>query len=446
VDTVDLQMISHYRIIKQLGAGGMGEVYLAEDMKLNRKVAIKFLPRKSLQNEEAKQGLMREAQAAARLDHPNICIIHEEVEEDNHCFIVMQYVEGQTLYQRMQTKSLTLRESLDILIQVADALAEAHSHGVIHRDIKPQNIIVTPRGQVKVLDFGLAKIVPMGQAVNDEAVTQKLLADFEFIVGTVPYMSPEQASGALVDERSDLFSLGTVMYQCLAGQAPFSGANSIETAGKLIHVDPPPPSQFNLCVSPELDRITLKALAKRPETRYQSARELSSDLVKVRDMLQNEDSLALRHGSRIPGGLRVRTFKNVYPKLCRPQVLFAGLLVAIFISLLGVTMPRLWPSPAQSSNTETRRSGDVSKWTLHEEAPGLHSTGYSGPGVNPLAPGQDSSPNRPSHFREQLDREDFPIECPDRSDSQGRATVLDRKHVRDPDSQKQSGPGSKPTG
>ena len=267
-------MISHYRIIKQLGAGGMGEVYLAEDTKLNRKVAIKFLPLKSLQDEEAKRGLIREAQAAARLDHPNICIIHEEMEEDNHCFIVMQYVEGQTLYQRMQTKPLTLRESLDIVIQVADALAEAHSHGVIHRDIKPQNIIVTPSGQAKVLDFGLAKIVPEGQA-DDEAETQELLSDFEFIVGTVPYMSPEQAKGVLVDERSDLFSLGTVMYQCLAGQPPFSGANSIETAGRLIHVDPPPPSQFNLCVSPELDRITLKALAKRPEARYQSALELN---------------------------------------------------------------------------------------------------------------------------------------------------------------------------
>jgi serine/threonine protein kinase len=423
---VDLQMISHYRIIKQLGAGGMGEVYLAEDTKLNRKVAIKFLPLKSLQDEEAKRGLIREAQAAARLDHPNICIIHEEMEEDNHCFIVMQYVEGQTLYQRMQTKPLTLRESLDIVIQVAGALAEAHSHGVIHRDIKPQNIIVTPSGQAKVLDFGLAKIVPEGQAGNDEAETQELLSDFEFIVGTVPYMSPEQAKGVLVDERSDLFSLGTVMYQCLAGQPPFSGANSIETAGRLIHVDPPPPSQFNLCVSPRLDRITLKALAKRPEARYQSALELISDLVEVRDMLRHEDPLVLRHGFGIPGGLHARTFKHAYLRLCRPQVLFAGLLVAIFIALVGArTMPRLWPSPALSPNAETRRSGDLSKGALHEEAPGLHSTEYSEPGVNPLASGQDSSPMRPSHFRKRFEREDFPIEYPDRSDLRGKATVLD---------------------
>ena len=425
-------MISHYRIIKQLGAGGMGEVYLAEDTKLNRKVAIKFLPLKSLQDEEAKRGLIREAQAAARLDHPNICIIHEEMEEDNHCFIVMQYVEGQTLYQRMQTKPLTLRESLDIVIQVAGALAEAHSHGVIHRDIKPQNIIVTPSGQAKVLDFGLAKIVPEGQA-DDDAETRELLSDFEFIVGTVPYMSPEQAKGVLVDERSDLFSLGSVMYQCLAGQPPFSGANSIETAGQLIHVDPPPPSQFNLCVSPELDRITLKALSKRPEARYQSALELISDLVEVRDMLRHEDPLVLRHGFGIPGGLHARTFKHAYLRLCRPQVLFSGLLVAIFIALVGArTMPRLWPSPAQPPNAETRRSGDLSKGALHEEAPGLHST-YSEPGVNPLASGQDSSPMRRSHFRKQVEREDFPIE-------------YHRKHLRDPDLQKQSGPVRSPSG
>jgi len=298
---MELEMISHYRIIRLLGAGGMGEVYLAQDTKLNRNVAIKFLPLRSLQDEQAKQRFVREAQALASLDHANICLVHEEAEENNHTFIVMQYVEGETLYQRLKTRRLSVGESLEIIIQVADALVEAHSHGVIHRDIKPQNIMVTPRGQVKVLDFGLAKIVLEEQTGKDEAETQDWPTDFQAIMGTVPYMSPEQLMNAPVDTRSDLFSFGAVIYQCLAGRAPFSGANSIETAAQTIHIDPPPPSQFNSRVSPELDRITLKALAKSPEARYQSATELNSDLVKARDMLQQEDSLDLQQDSPVSG-------------------------------------------------------------------------------------------------------------------------------------------------
>src|SRR2546428_2397370 len=304
--------ISHYRILSKLGAGGMGEVYLAQDTKLDRKVAIKFLPRRSLQDEQAKQRLTREAQVAASLDHPNICPIHEQLEENNHSLIVMQYVEGETLCLRMQKKPLTSRESLEIVIQVADALAEAHSHGIIHRDIKPLNILVTPRGQVKVLDFGLAKIVDQGQTGMSEAQTQKLLTDFEAILGTVPYMSPEQAKRAPVDARSDLFSLGAVLYECLTRRPPFSGESSIETAAQLIHVDPPPPSQLNLSVPPELDRITLKALAKKPEARYQSALEFRSDLVKVRDLLGREDSLVPSHIARKSAGLPVSSFTNLH--------------------------------------------------------------------------------------------------------------------------------------
>jgi serine/threonine protein kinase len=284
-------VISHYRIIRQLGGGGMGEVYLAQDTRLNRNVAIKFLSPKLLQDEQAKQRFMREAQAAATLDHANICLIHEEAEEDNHCFIVMQYVEGETLYHKIRERPLTIRESVDIVIQVADGLAEAHSHGVIHRDIKPQNIMVTPRGRVKVLDFGLAKIITEEQTGLSEAETKNWLTDFQVILGTVPYMSPEQLKNSPVDARSDLFSLGAVLYECLVGRAPFSGATWIEAAAQMIHIDPPPPSQFNLRVPLELDRANLKALAKSPEARYQSAIELISDLEKIRDMMQHQDSL-----------------------------------------------------------------------------------------------------------------------------------------------------------
>jgi eukaryotic-like serine/threonine-protein kinase len=288
---MDSKVISHYRIIRQLGGGGMGEVYLAQDTRLNRNVAIKFLSPKLLQDEQAKQRFMREAQAAATLDHANICLIHEEAEEDNHCFIVMQYVEGETLYHKIRERPLTVRESVDIVIQVADGLAEAHSHGVIHRDIKPQNIMVTPRGRVKVLDFGLAKIITEEQTGLSEAETKNWLTDFQVILGTVPYMSPEQLKNSPVDARSDLFSLGAVLYECLVGRAPFSGATWIEAAAQMIHIDPPPPSQFNLRVPLELDRANLKALAKSPEARYQSAIELISDLEKIRDMMQHQDSL-----------------------------------------------------------------------------------------------------------------------------------------------------------
>src|ERR1044072_229395 len=171
------QSITHYRIIKKIGAGGMGEVYLAEDTKLRRKVAIKFLPSKSITDEQSNKRLIREAQAAATLDHPNICAVHGVEQENNRHFIVMQYVEGETLYSRMQDKPMELIEALDIAAQIASALTEAHARGVIHRDIKPQNIIITPRGTIKVLDFGLAKAIQPAQASSDDLETQSMLTE-----------------------------------------------------------------------------------------------------------------------------------------------------------------------------------------------------------------------------------------------------------------------------
>ena len=269
--------ISHYRILHKLGAGGMGEVYLAEDTKLERKVAIKCLPSKSLADEKAKKRLIREAQLAAKLDHPNICSIHEHLEEDNQIFIVMQYIEGELLSDKIQRKSFTVNESLEVALQVAAALEEAHSHGIIHRDIKPQNILMTPRGQVKVLDFGLAKFQP-ARAAMGKAKTQFLLTEAGGMLGTVRYMSPEQARGLPVDARSDLFSLGALLYECLAGEPAFSGGTLLEIGAQVIHVDPQPPSSFNPSVPPEVDRLTLKMLAKEPEARYQSAAELMEAL------------------------------------------------------------------------------------------------------------------------------------------------------------------------
>src|SRR5436853_4546941 len=221
------QTISHYKIISQLGAGGMGEVYLAEDTQLGRRVAIKLLPPELVADERANKRLVKEAHAAATLDHPNICSIYEVGEADGHSFIAMQYIEGETLDSRIKRTPLELKESLTIAAQIADALAEAHSHGIIHRDIKPGNIMITKRGQAKVMDFGLARVI--APAVESEAETQSLLTTPGTIVGTMPYMSPEQVRGEVLDGRSDIFSFGVVLYEMLSGRQPFASASVAAT-------------------------------------------------------------------------------------------------------------------------------------------------------------------------------------------------------------------------
>ena len=215
------EVISHYCIVAKLGRGGMGEVYLAEDKQLGRKVAIKFLPAEVATNENARQRQLREAQTAATLDHPNICAIYEVGQEGGYSFIVLQYIEGETLAARLKRQLPDLREALAIAAQVADALNEAHARGIIHRDIKPENIMLTTRGQVKVLDFGLAKTVRDPGLVEPDAETGTLLSIPGMMLGTVPYMSPEQVRGEDLDCRSDIFSFGIVIYELLSGRRPF---------------------------------------------------------------------------------------------------------------------------------------------------------------------------------------------------------------------------------
>jgi serine/threonine protein kinase/lipopolysaccharide biosynthesis regulator YciM len=286
------QSISHYRIIRKLGQGGMGEVFLAEDITLERKVAIKLLPARSIESAEAKRRLVREAKAAATLDHPNICAIYEVNEED--AFIAMQYIDGDTLSKRIKGGPLEVRDVAEIGLQVADALADAHSRGIIHKDIKPHNVMLTSRGQVKVLDFGLAKFIRQENSADTQAHTLSQVTEPGMISGTPAYMSPEQIKDGPVDGRSDLFSLGVMLYECSTGGAPFTGTDTIDTCLKVIQVDPPPPSQLNPHVPPELDRIILKAMSKDVSARYQAAQEMLADLRSLNKTLEQADQTVIQ--------------------------------------------------------------------------------------------------------------------------------------------------------
>lgn len=273
--------VSHYHIIKQLGRGGMGEVYLAEDKLLGRKVAIKFLPAEVATDYHARQRLLREAKTAATLDHPSICAIYEVGEEGGHSFIVLQYIEGETLAARLKRHPLDLHEALAIAAQVADALAEAHSRGIIHRDIKPENIMLTARTQVKVLDFGLAKVLRDPSITEEE--TASMLSVAGMVMGTLPYMSPEQVRGEELDCRSDIFSFGTVFYEMLSGRRPFQAQSTAEVISAILTAEPPPISRFGV----GQERLIRKCLKKDAAQRYQAMGDLISDLQQVRREHEN---------------------------------------------------------------------------------------------------------------------------------------------------------------
>src|SRR6267143_3704209 len=273
--------LGRYEIRSKIGEGGMGEVYLAQDTKLDRKVAIKFLPESLVADEQARKRLVREAQAAAKLDHPNICSVYEVSEEDDRSFIVMQHIEGETLDIRMKRQPFALPESLSIAMQVADALAEAHAHGIIHRDIKPANIIITPRGKLKVLDFGLAKIVSGEVAVDTRAETAMLLTQTGVVLGTAPYMSPEQLRAEQLDGRSDIFSFGAVLYEIISGRRPFEARSMAELTSAILMRAPPPLQSHSGALPAGLEALILKCLEKDRERRCQTMVELLVDLARV---------------------------------------------------------------------------------------------------------------------------------------------------------------------
>jgi len=267
--------ISHYRIVEKIGEGGMGIVYMAEDLRLKRRVAIKFLHQSALDSERGIERLIREARAAASLDHPNICPIYEIDECDGSTFIVMPCLDGETLRERMEKGPLSVDEALEIAIQIASGLKEAHEHSIVHRDIKPENIFLCKSGQVKIMDFGLAK-----------TIESKGLTVPGLILGTVAYMSPEQAQGLEIDHRADLWSLGVILYECLTGKNPFESEYMQAILYSITNEDPESVAGLRDEVTEELEMVVEKLMAKRPEDRYQDAGEVIEDLKMVKESIE----------------------------------------------------------------------------------------------------------------------------------------------------------------
>src|SRR3989449_5900403 len=257
------ERIDRYEVVSLLGSGGMGEVYLAHDEKLDRKIALKLLPSHFTANEERLRRFQQEARAASALNHPNIITIHELVEIDGQQFIATEFVDGETLRQRMRHGPLSLHESLDIAIQVCGALAAAHKAGIVHRDIKPENIMLRHDGYVKVLDFGLAKLTEQHEPTTQAQAAENVNVSSGLVMGTVKYMSPEQAQGLQVDARSDIFSFGVVLYEMIAGRAPFEGHTNSDLVAAILKEEPPPLTEHSTNLAGELQRTVSKALRKK---------------------------------------------------------------------------------------------------------------------------------------------------------------------------------------
>jgi serine/threonine protein kinase/Tfp pilus assembly protein PilF len=372
------KLIGTYRILGTLGKGGMGEVYLAEDSRLDRKIALKFLSNKFVDDAWARRQLVKEAQAVAKLDHPNICAVYGYEEADGHNFIVMQYCEGETLAPLI-SKGLEPKQIPNLAIKIVSAMVEAHSHGIIHRDIKPQNIIVTTSGQVKVLDFGLAKLVQQRQSVLGAGDSESLSSQVGLVIGTVSYMSPEQLRAERLDFRSDIFSFGIVLYEMISGKNPYSRESNAEVISAILATEPGPITKLPPALPAGISRIVQKCLKKDREQRYHSASEL---------LLELEGLHKLK-----PAARQWQTFiSRRTPAILALALLVLVALVSLYYLTAGSPKVRslaVLPITTKSSDVESRLLSDGLTEGLISKLSGLSSLHVKAPTVVPSYESED---------------------------------------------------------